>query len=249
MPKETEADMEYGKMMRPFWIHIIWLFTAIAIASAASYFYPRNFEVSAFYAADSSRTLLQLNGTLLALVVGFSSFYFSVLDSRKQSAIEHAAEAQYSSISQSTITSLVRSAVSEQNMPTAQMIMQEADNSRNILVKTMASLVATSKASMRAISNLLIAISLSYGFFIAVSYLVYIYVLPMTASQTIPAGPASYAFSLSVFSPVVTVADAVIMTYFLTRYVAGSRSEKGLLEIMTNSAEARDQTSLVSPSE
>lgn len=247
MPKKTEADMEYGRMMRPFWIHVIWFFTVVAIALVGSYFYPWHFEAS--YVADSSRTLLQLNGTLLALVVGFSSFYFSVLDSRRQSAIEHAAETQYSSISQSTITSLVRSAVSSPNMPTAEKIMQEVENSHNIFVKTMASLVAICRASMRAISNLLIAISFSYGFFIAASYWVYIYVLPMTASQTIPAGLANYAFSLSVFSPAVTVADAAIMTYFLTRYVAGSRSGKELLNIMGSSAEAPDSTGLVSPDE
>jgi len=231
-------------MMRPFWIHVIWFFTVVVIALVGSYFYPWHFEASSV--ADSSRTLLELNGTLLALVVGFSSFYFTVLDSRRQSAIEHAAQAQYQSISQSTITSLVRSLVSAPNMPTAEKMLQEVENSHKIVVKTMTSLVATYRANMRAISNLLIAISLSYGFFIAASYSVYLYVLPLTASQTIPAGLANYAFSLSVFSPAVTVTDAAIMTYFLTRYVAG-RPVKELVDIIRNSAEAPNPTGLVSP--
>ena len=62
-------------------------------------------------------------------------------------------------------------------------------------------------------------ISASYAFFLLVTYIVYILSLPQTAS-------ISYALTigyyLAVFSPLVTIADPIIMTWYLTRDVAGS---------------------------
>ncbi len=42
-----------------------------------------NYQATASSVADICRTLLALNGTLLALVVGFSAFYFAVVDARR----------------------------------------------------------------------------------------------------------------------------------------------------------------------
>ena len=42
-----------------------------------------NLNYQASTVADICRTLLALNGTLLALVIGFSAFYFAVIDARR----------------------------------------------------------------------------------------------------------------------------------------------------------------------
>lgn len=47
---------------------------------------------------DSCRTLLALNGTLLALVVGFSAFYFAVIDARRMEAARPADKNSDSSV-------------------------------------------------------------------------------------------------------------------------------------------------------
>jgi hypothetical protein len=190
MTQPSEIKKEHTTMLRPFWVHLTLFISAIAVSLAVPWLCP--FQVTAVMSADSTRTLLALNGTLLALVVGFSTFYFAIMDTRRQEAVRR---------QEDTL----------------------ADPLTNSLLKI---LVDNYRANMRAISILLIAISFTYAFFLLVTYGIYILVIQI--SGNLPTGLATYGFSVSLASPVVTVGDAVIMTWFLTRDVAGRSMQEQL---------------------
>lgn len=146
-----------------------------------------NYQATASTVADTCRTLLALNGTLLALVVGFSAFYFAVIDARRIQANQPATPEWFNEIKQAAAPLLIN----------------------------------RYKKKMRAVSILLVSIALSYAVILIVTYVLYLFSLSQTS---IIGQPSSWGLALYfvVLSPIVTVADPVIMTWYLTSDVAGS---------------------------
>jgi hypothetical protein len=184
------------KMQYPALLHFSLFGLAVITAIVLPLVYP--FQIAALIVLDSCRTLLALNGTLLALVVGFSAFYFAVLDTRR--------------------------------MDTIGRIKEEEKNQAYIEEGLLRVLVSSYREKMRAVSTLLIAIALSYGFFLLVTYAVYLYSLSMYNFSVMESitGLASSGFNVSAASPFVTVGDAIIMTWYLTRDVAGKTEKQQL---------------------
>lgn len=183
---------DFIKMQYPVLLH----FFLFALAVGIGLILPsiNSLQVAALAAVESTRTLLALNGTLLALVVGFSAFYFAVLDNRRLDAVSR---------------------------------MKENGNSyRYIEWGFSKSLVKSYREKMRTASTLLISIAFSYSFFLLISFTIYMSSLPITNGNV--TGLAIYGFSVSAASPVVTVGSAIIMTWFLTRDVAGRSPQKHL---------------------
>jgi hypothetical protein len=163
--KKDALTMQY-----PALLHFSLFGLAVITAIALPLIYP--FQITALIVLDSCRTLLALNGTLLALVVGFSAFYFAVLDTRRMDAISRMKE--------------------------------EEKNQAHIEWGLLRFLVNSYRKKMRAASTLLIAIALSYGFFLLVSYAVYLYSLSMynlSITENIT-GIALLGFNVSAASPI-----------------------------------------------
>ena len=161
---------------------IHWLLFVIALL-ASFYLIIISYRSVASTVTDACRTLLELNGTLLALVVGFSAFYFAVIDARRIEA-------------------------------TRPIQPQWANE-----IKEAAKLPIIYRKKMKAVSILLTSIAVSYGIFLFVTYMVYIFSLSQTATALI-GQPLSVGYNFVLFSPLVTVADPIIMTWYLTRDVA-----------------------------
>jgi hypothetical protein len=181
-------------MQYPALLHFSLFSLAVIIAIILFLEYP--FQIAASIVSDCCRTLLALNGTLLALVVGFSAFYFAVLDTRRMNALSR--------------------------------IKDEEEKQAYIEGGLLRFLVSSYRKKMRIGSTLLVAIALSYGFFLLVSYAVYLYsfsvnIFSLTESIT---GLGLLGFYVSAASPFVTVGDAIIMTWYLTRDVAGRTEEQ-----------------------
>jgi hypothetical protein len=181
-------------MQYPALLHFSLLSLAVILAIILSLVYP--FQIAASIVSDSCRTLLALNGTLLALVVGFSAFYFAVLDTRRMDAISR--------------------------------MNNEEQKQAYIESELLRSLVGSYRNKMRTVSTLLVSIALSYGFFLLASYAVYLYsfsvnIFSLTESIT---GLGLVGFYVSAASPFVTVGDAIIMTWYLTRDVAGRTEQQ-----------------------
>ena len=157
-------------MQYPALLHFSLFSLAVITAIALPLIY--SFQITTLIVLDSCRTLLALNGTLLALVVGFSAFYFAVLDTRRMDAISRMKE--------------------------------EEKNQAHIEWGLLRFLVNSYRKKMRAASTLLIAIALSYGFFLLVSYAVYLYSLSMynlSITENIT-GIALLGFNVSAASPI-----------------------------------------------
>ena len=79
------------------------------------------------------------------------------------------------------------------------------------------------KEKMRAVSILLASIALSYAVVLGVTYVLYLFSLSLTQISVIGL-PSLWSLVLYfvVLSPIITVADPVIMTWYLTSDVAGT---------------------------
>jgi hypothetical protein len=187
---DTTETTEKGtlKMVSSLWLHFLLLGLVVIVAVVLPRLYP--FEVTALTAEDTSRTLLALNGTLLALVVAFATFYFSVLDTRRMDLVRRSA-------------------------PTTS---GHSDPLQNISAELSSAYVPLYREKMRVASKLLISIASTYSFFLFITYAVYLYSSTAIGNLT---GLAIYGLSVSAASPLVTVADTIIMTWFLTKDVAG----------------------------
>ena len=146
-----------------------------------------NLNYQAVTVGDFCRTLLALNGTLLALVIGFSAFYFAVIDARRIQA----------------------------NQPTQPKWFNEKKQ------KVAPLLILKNKEKMRAVSILLASIALSYAVILSATYVLYLFSLSLTQTSVIGL-PSLWSLLLYfvVLSPIITVADPVIMTWYLTNDVA-----------------------------
>ena len=165
-------------------LHFCLLIIAVVVAFVLLPVY--NYRATALTVVDSSRTLIAFNGTLLALVVGFSAFYFTVIDTRRIEATHsHDPETWVDEIKGMT-TALYRK-------------------------------------KMRDVSTFLVSIAITYSFFIGVSYIVYLFSLPMASTANITSLIPLIGFTFSTVSPIVTIGDAIIMTWFLTKDVAGQK--------------------------
>jgi len=149
-----------------------------------------NYQATVSTVTDSCRTLLALNGTLLALVMGFSAFYFIVIDARRIEA--------------------------------ARSVDKDASTSVKVAKELQGGiLVPWYREQMKAVSTFLTSIAFTYGFFLIVTFVVYMFNLPQQLGTAQIAQPTLLGFEFAIASPIVTISDIVLMTWYLTRDVAG----------------------------
>lgn len=99
-------------------------------------------------------------------------------------------------------------------------------------------LVSVYRANMRAVSKLLVAISTTLGIFLLIAFVVYVIGLQTTGelAGVLP----RLAYSVTLGSPIVAVGDAILMTYYLTKDVAGRSLEEQLRDVGGEQARATE---------
>ena len=194
--------------------------TAFAFIVAILLAYLKPYQVGQTFALDVSRTLLSFNGTLLALPLGFATFYLTIIETKRQNASMqlNSVPIDYSKMDAKAILRSDGQFKSDDEI-SDDVVRQATEQNPNYLF--LAALIKTYRSMMQSFSRLLVVIAITFGGFLFLCYFLYVETATFPSTSMLPIWPYTYFYSIAVVSPFVTVFDVVLLLVVLSQNIAG----------------------------